>query len=204
MRVDSFFPVEFFSFQNDSIDNRELISKLENLPAPMRDSTCLSFTKDIHNLPEFNNLFSWIRSCIHEMKEYMTYDCDSIDITTSWYNVYYPGKNHYVNYHRHSMSFYSGVYYLTDGSVTTFEDPVFHRVQAQIEVLRKNIKPFEYITPEPGKLVLFPSWMFHASQTHLGRDPRYIISFNTLPCGEINYNLAAHDSRAAIEIKDPE
>ena len=99
------------------------------------------------------------------------------------------------------MSFYSGVYYLTEGASTVFEDPVIHRTQAQIEVLRKDYNPSEYIIPEPGKLVLFPSWVYHLSQIHLGKNSRYIISFNTMPAGKINYNSAA-DSKANIEIRN--
>lgn len=199
MQIDKFFPVEFFTFRNENIDNRDLISKLECVKSPIRQGTCLSMTADIHNLPEFKELFSWIRTCISEMHQHMAYDCDRIEITSSWFNVSMPDMNHYMNYHRHSMSFYSGVYYLTAGSSTVFEDPVIHRTQAQIEVLRKGHSPVEYIEPEPGKLVLFPSWVYHMSQTHIGKESRYIISFNTLPTGKINHSMA-DDSKAHIEI----
>lgn len=97
------------------------------------------------------------------------------------------------------MSFYSGVYYLTEGAATIFEDPVIHRTQAQLEVLRKKHDPLEYIIPVPGKLVLFPSWVYHMSQMHIGKQSRYIISFNTLPAGRINHSTAA-DSKAYIEL----
>jgi len=201
MHVDRFFPVEFFTFRNSDIDNQALISKLEKVRSPIKEGTCLSMTADIHILPEFSELFQWINRCITEMKNYMSYDCDRIDITSSWFNVSMPDRNHYMNYHRHSMSFYSGVYYLTEGASTVFEDPVIHRTQAQIEVLRKDYNPSEYIIPEPGKLVLFPSWVYHMSQTHLGKNSRYIISFNTMPAGKINHNSAA-DSKANIEIRN--
>lgn len=203
MQIDKFFPVEFFTFRNENIDNEDLISKLEKVPSAIREGTCLSFTADLHNRPEFSELFLWFNDCIKQMKDYMAYDCDSIDITSSWFNISFPDKNHFMNYHRHSMSFYSGVYYLTEGANTVFEDPVLHRIQAQIEVLRLNKLPFEDIEPEPGKLVIFPSWMYHMSKTHLGKNKRYIVSFNTMPTGKINYNMAA-DSRANLQVKDPE
>ena len=68
MHVDRFFPVEFFTFRNSDIDNQALISKLERVRSPIKEGTCLSMTDDIHNLPEFSQLFQWIDECITEMK----------------------------------------------------------------------------------------------------------------------------------------
>jgi uncharacterized protein (TIGR02466 family) len=101
------------------------------------------------------------------------------------------------------MSFFSAVYYVTDGSPTVFEDPVKHRTEAQLEVLRHEYAPHHFVEAVPGKLILFPSWLYHSSTPHFGNEDRYVISFNVMPTGAINYNLAT-DSVANIEVHNKE
>lgn len=201
MEVKELFPTTFFVFRNSEINNKKLIQQLESTEAEIQETTTLSMMVDLHNKPEFDYLFSWFKECIAEVKEYMEYDCDDLKITSSWFNVAMEQRGHYINYHRHSMSMLSGVYYATDGAGTSFEDPVIHRTQAQLEVLSKKYKGTEVIDAEPGKLVIFPSWLFHQGIPHIQNTRRYIISFNVFPSGKINYNLA-HDSKAHIEVKD--
>jgi uncharacterized protein (TIGR02466 family) len=201
MEVKELFPVPFFVFRNSEIDNEKLIAQLEVTEAPIHETTTLSMLVNLHNKPEFDYLFSWFRQCVAEVKDYMQFDCDELKISSSWFNVAMPDSGHFINYHRHSMSMLSAVYYATDGAGTSFEDPVIHRSQAQLEVLSKTHKGMETIEAEAGKLVIFPSWMFHQGVPHIQNTRRYIISFNVLPHGKINYNLA-HDSRAHIEVKD--
>jgi uncharacterized protein (TIGR02466 family) len=155
---------------------------------------------DLRKKPEFKELFDWFNVCLEEIRQTMKYDCDKLEITNSWFNVALGGYNMYQNYHRHSMSFYSAIYYATDGAATVFDDPVTQRNHAQLEVLRHEFSP-TYISPaEAGKLVIFPSWMYHSSQQHLDSHNRYIISFNTMPTGKINHMLAT-DSKTEISIK---
>jgi hypothetical protein len=47
------------------------------------------------------------------------------------------------------------------------------------------------IKTSPGKLVLFPSHLYHSVDEHMIEDhPRYSLSFNTFPSGQIG-NFAA-------------
>jgi uncharacterized protein (TIGR02466 family) len=201
MEVVETFPVEFFVFQNNDIDNNQLISfiqSLENVPA--KHSGIISLLHDFRQYKEFDQLFDWFNSCLNQIKECMNYDCETLKITNTWCNVSLANSGMNLGYHRHSLSFFSGVYYLTDGSPTIFEDPVIHRTQAQLEVLRFNYRP-EFVVPaQAGKLCIFPSWMFHRSAPHYENNHRYIISFNTLPEGKVNHTLAT-DSKAEIIIK---
>jgi uncharacterized protein (TIGR02466 family) len=201
MEVINAFPVEFFVFKNKDIDNQELIKKLERLDnVEIKKTTTLSMLVDLRNLPEFSDLFSWFKSCLEEVRQGMKFDCDRLEISNSWFNVAMADYKMYQNYHRHSMSFYSAVYYLTGGSSTIFEDPVRDRSQAQIEVLRHDYQPTFASEAEPGKLIIFPSWVYHNSRPHLESFNRYVISFNVFPAGKINYNLAT-DSKLEVEIK---
>lgn len=201
MEVKQLFPIEFFVFKNDKINNGKLISELEQLnDVQIKKTTTISLLVDLRNNEKFKELFDWFEQCLDRIKVSMNYDCEKISITNSWVNVALPKYNMHQNYHKHSMSFYSAIYYLTEGSATEFEDPVHDRSRAQLEVLRSNYQPWETIVPEPGKLVIFPSYVYHRSHVHVGTDSRYIISFNTLPSGKINHMLAT-DSRAEVIVK---
>lgn len=201
MEILNLFPTEIFVFKNANIDNKELVSNLEILDnIEIKKSTTLSLLVDLRNHSKFNELFKWFNDCLEEIRVSMQYDCERIEITNSWCNVALPGYEMFQNYHRHSMSFYSAVYYLTEGSPTEFEDPVYDRKYGQLEVLRHNYTPWDHSLAEPGKLVIFPSWLYHRSMIHRGTEKRYIISFNSLPTGKINYSLAT-DSKAHIEVK---
>ena len=88
------------------------------------------------------------------------------------------------------------------GAPVGFEDPVMPRTMNQLEVLRTDgYAPFEYIAPMPGKLLLFPSWLYHWTKPHIDNFERWNISFNVLPTGKINYNVGT-DSTANIELKN--
>lgn len=199
MEVLNLFPTEIFVFKNN-FDNAALIDRLKHLDnTVIKKTTTVSILYDLRNHPDFAELFAWFHDCLEQIRVKCTYDCDAFNITNSWFNVAVEGHSMYQNYHRHSMSFFSAVYYLTDGSPTVFEDPVIHRTQAQLEVLRTEFTPEYNSTAEAGKLVIFPSWMYHRSLPHMSSNDRYIISFNSLPVGKINHNLAT-DSRAFIRI----
>lgn len=201
MQILETFPTEFFIFENAIIDNQSLIDKIKEIKKTVDENAGhISLLINLKNYSEFNNLISWFEQCLNDIRQHMKYDCDEFKITNSWANCYLAKSGTSINMHRHSMSFLSGIYYLTDGSPTVFEDPVIHRSQAQLEVLRFDYSPHIPIEAQPGKLCIFPSWMFHSSIPHYGSEDRYIISFNSLPSGHINYTMAT-DSRADIIVK---
>jgi uncharacterized protein (TIGR02466 family) len=200
MDIVELFPTQFYVFENPDIDNQQLLSKLEKYGDRVKNGHVISSLHVLHNKSEFADLFSWISSCLESMRVKEKYDCDRFEITNSWFNVSRAESNMAMNYHRHSMSFFSGVYYVTHGAPTVFEDPVIHRTQAQIEVLKHDYRPIKEFFPTPGKLIIFPSWVYHYSLPHVENFDRVIVSFNSLPAGEINFNLA-NDSKVHIEIK---
>lgn len=203
METLSLFPVNLFVFYNKTFDNSKVIESLEKYADYVKQSSTLSFIRNLHDKSETAELFNWFSECLETVRTDQKYDCDKFEITSSWFNRALPQAGMSQNYHRHSMSFFSGVYYLTNGSPTMFEDPIMHRTQAQLEVLRFDYQPVESIQPEPGKLVIFPSWLFHSSIPHIANFDRYIISFNAMPTGYVNYNLAT-DSVAHITIETKE
>ena len=182
------FPTTIYDFYNGHIDNDDIIKKLSK--EKLREHTALSSIEDLHVKDGFEGLFSWFDECLEEVRQDKQYDCDRLTITSSWCNKQYAKSGMFHAPHKHSMSMWSGVYYCTTGSATCFQDPVSQRTEAQIEVLQHNFAPFEYVEAIPGRLIVFPSWMFHSTQRTVDDIDRWSIAFNTFPEGRINYNIA--------------
>lgn len=101
----------------------------------------------------------------------------------AWANVCSTG--HYHTVHAHSNSMWSGVYYVSMSSppprqprsgVIEFLDPrdCAGAIAYPGNVFGENI-PFR---PEPGMLLVFPSWLKHYVHPNAGPEERISISFN--------------------------
>lgn len=191
------FPIEFYEFYNKDIDNDDLIERLKSRRNPAHGVTS---TNDVHDDPLFSDLFGWIDQCLQKIVDDKRYDMDKLSVTSSWSNCAEANAGLGSHAHKHSMSMYSGIYYCTDGADTLFEDPVQQRLHAQIDVLQHDYNPLMSIPiGKPGKLLLFPSWVYHSTEPHYENFDRWVVAFNTLPSGNINVNLA-RDSIANITI----
>ena len=190
------FPIEFYEFYNDEIDNDNLIERLKTRRNPAHGITS---SNDVHDDPLFSDIFGWIDQCLQKIIEDKRYDMDKLSITSSWSNCAEANAGLRSHAHKHSMSMFSGVYYCTEGAPIIFEDPLQQRLHAQIEVLQHEYEPLISVPIRPGKLLIFPSWMYHSTEPHYENYDRWVIAFNTLPSGNINVNLA-RDSIANIQI----
>jgi hypothetical protein len=76
---------------------------------------------------------------------------------------------------------WSGIIYITEGADTKFLDPVYARSLSSIEIPIVNNFDRLTVTPKPGSLVVFPSFVQHYTDAHYGDNIRITISFNTLP-----------------------
>ena len=99
----------------------------------------------------------------------------NLSILNSWFNVQRPGSR--LTLHRHSGSMVSGALFLKvdeKSSPLIFEDP------RDLATYNFQGYPFEKFYPEPGDLVLFPSWLKHGSEEYINQsDERIVVSFNT-------------------------
>lgn len=200
MKTLNLFPVELYEFRNENLACEKIISILQSLDSPTKTSSNLSYTQNVHNLKDLSEVWQWVNDCLETIRISKEYQCDKFEVTSSWFNKSVSQQGMCQNYHRHTMSFFSGILYLTEGTPTVFEDAVFQRASAQIEVLRKNYLPFEKIEAEPGKLILFPSWLYHQSPPHFDNFDRWVISFNSLPTGKINEGC--HDASCYISVRE--
>ena len=80
---------------------------------------------------------------------------------------------------------------MTGGASTAFDDPCTPRVYDTQEIHRHKEMEAEWgicetVSAEPGKLLIFPSWLRHFSGRHLEDFDRWTISFNAFPEGKVN------------------
>jgi uncharacterized protein (TIGR02466 family) len=102
---------------------------------------------------------------------------------SAWATVCRAGAYHAP--HSHPDSAWSGVYYVDAGAhaedralsgVLEFLDP-----RAGVEAVTAPGDPYGEpvrVRPEPGLLVIFPSWLYHWVHPYAGHTPRIAVSFN--------------------------
>ena len=96
----------------------------------------------------------------------------NLEITNSWCNV--QGENSTLNFHRHPDSIISGIIFLQvddKSSKLYFQNPnnIYFKCDDDIS-----------IKPEPGLLLMWPSWLAHGSGEDKNMSTeRVVVSFNT-------------------------
>jgi len=138
----------------------------------------------------------WLRQCINKtVRDYfaragMAYDIDWT--VQGWANVNHFGDYH--DLHNHPHAYLSGTYYVQvpvddarppgpargdarPGRIT-FYDP--RGAAANMSAIRDDpyIEAEYTVMPEPGLLMLWPAFLFHAIHPNLSKTPRISISFN--------------------------
>jgi uncharacterized protein (TIGR02466 family) len=99
-----------------------------------------------------------------------------------WINVMRRGAVHAPHLHPHSVI--SGTYYVTappGSGAIRFEDPRLAMLMAappkKKEARREN-RSFVDVTPKPGLLLLWESWLRHGVEANGAKSPRISVSFN--------------------------
>ena len=99
-----------------------------------------------------------------------------------WINVMEKGAIHAAHIHPHSVI--SGTYYVTvppKSGAIRFEDPRLPMLMAA-PPKKKNARPenrsFVDVTPKPGMLLLWESWLRHGVEPNAARGRRISVSFN--------------------------
>jgi len=195
MKTLKLFPALLHKFENPNPRTEDLISLIDKQNPVQRYGNWAEMkvkisSSNLHLLEEFNFIVDWFRECLVEYKNHYELDCDGLDIASCWANKSLSESNAGHHIHTHNFAFVSAVYYVTSGSSTVFIDPLYNKSGEQIDVCWKKNRDIEQeIAPEPGSLILFPSWLPHYSKPHTGKQHRYTISFNALPVGSINSGM---------------
>ena len=99
-----------------------------------------------------------------------------------WVNILKPGGGHTGHIHPHA--FLSGTVYVEvpDGaSALKLEDPRLPMMMARPAVTAdapEAEKPFVYLAPRPGTVLMWESWLRHEVPTNAAKAERISISFN--------------------------
>lgn len=99
-----------------------------------------------------------------------------------WINILPEGGSHSSHIHPHSVI--SGTTYVAmpDGaSALKLEDPRLPMMMAaptRVKSAREELKPFVYIAPAPGDVLLWESWLRHEVPMSMSEEDRISVSFN--------------------------
>ena len=151
---------------------------------------------DMHkqDAPCVQRVVKFFNECLAQYKERFELNCDQLEISIAWFN-HAPSQSGWGHpLHRHPMSYVSSVYYITEGAPTIFGDPCTPRTSDTLDVWQDtlmksdgwNLGINEMYQSNPGKLIIFPSWLHHFSGRQLQDFDRWTISFNALPTGKVN------------------
>ena len=138
---------------------------------------------DFHRKPEFFRLNGFVTDAAKEVLKSLDLKTDDPEITGCWINVGPKGSRHHE--HSHPNNYLSGVYYVTTpagADSIIFYDP---RPQAHIlSMPTRRHTPFTAssmtVSVQPGRLILFHSWLRHAVDPNRAEQNRVSLSFNLM------------------------
>jgi uncharacterized protein (TIGR02466 family) len=140
--------------------------------------------------PEIGPFRGYIAQAVQEMTNFAMTDLANagrvnVDLDGgAWANVVRHGSYHKI--HNHPDCDWSGVYYVAVGSA----DPAGPAENGMIEFLDPRMGattpslggpaalPKLRVAPEPGLMLIFPSWLYHYVNTFHGTGERISIAFN--------------------------
>jgi uncharacterized protein (TIGR02466 family) len=105
-----------------------------------------------------------------------------------WANINYPGG--YNRPHVHPNSLYSGVYYVKSNAQAgelVVNDPR-PGIQTMMPIRKQGQPPKHlwreaHLDPIPGRILMFPAWLWHCVEPNKSNDIRISVSFNFIQEG---------------------
>ena len=134
--------------------------------------------------PIFADLVKSLDKHVAAFAEHCEFDLGdkSLVLEDLWINILPEGGTHSSHIHPHSVI--SGTTYVAmpDGaSALKLEDPRLVMMMAaptRRKGVREELKPFIYVAPEPGEVLLWESWLRHEVPMNMSEDDRISVSFN--------------------------
>ena len=145
-------------------------------------------TTDMHKIPVFKPLVDELFKMQIEMYREEFLSREPI-IGNMWANINPPGG--YNRPHIHPNSHFSGVYYIKapqNSGEIVFNDPRSGAHMIMPERV-KDIKPPSHlwrevrVIPLEGRMLMFPSWLWHCVEPNESNDIRISVSFNFIQKG---------------------
>ena len=185
LKKNYFYALPYYEFQSNSllIDeiNKDLLDsdKLYENPNTYNQSLRTKNYQNFYN----ENFYEWVINCLFSIKKDLFIPSTlELVITDCWINKTSKLQGHHI--HTHPNSFLSGIFYLTShiSAKTSF---IFDNYwYDSLHLFNIPKPPIEIqITPEAGKMILFPSHIKHKVSALTSDEIRYSVSFNVFFSG---------------------
>lgn len=134
--------------------------------------------------PVFADMVDALNQHVAAFAQDVEFDLDgrALVLEDLWINILPEGGMHSSHIHPHSVV--SGTTYVQvpDGAgALKLEDPrhaMMMAAPARTNKARTELKPFVYVAPRPGEVVLWESWLRHEVPINMAEDDRISVSFN--------------------------
>ena len=179
------FPIPFYEFDlsNCVEEALGLIPKESNDINPDYPGITQTNNQVLHTLDHWSFLKDKLEDCLLTIQKEEVYEPSfgHLELSRLWANMALKGSGGDQRQHRHPMAYLSGIFYLTEGADTRFIDPCYARSLSLIEIPNNYMYDSFTITPKPGNVVIFPSYVQHLTLPHTGDNDRITMAFNALP-----------------------
>ena len=134
--------------------------------------------------PIFKELVAELDKHVAAFAKDAQFDLDGRELKLEdiWINILPEGGIHTSHIHPHSVV--SGTTYVQmpeDASAIKFEDPrsqMMMAAPARLKDAREEMRQFHYVSPQPGDVLLWESWLRHEVPMNMSEHDRVSVSFN--------------------------
>lgn len=143
-----------------------------------------SLTDLPYRFPIFKGLVKVLNKHVKAFAQDLEFNLDGrkLKLEDIWINILPSGGIHTSHIHPHSVV--SGTTYVVvpeGASAVKFEDPrlpMMMAAPARLKDARPELRTFNYVTPEPGEVLLWESWLRHEVPLNMAEEERISVSFN--------------------------
>ncbi|WP_299829219.1 TIGR02466 family protein [uncultured Roseobacter sp.] len=143
-----------------------------------------SLTDLPYRFPIFKDLVKCLDKHVKSFATDLAFDLGDrpLKLEDIWINILPPGGIHTSHIHPHSVI--SGTTYVAvppGASALKLEDPRLPMMMAappRLKSATRDLQTFTYVTPEPGEVLLWESWLRHEVPLNMAEEERISVSFN--------------------------
>ena len=191
MIAEGFFPTLIYA-EDVKLDNQQLANDIiawskQNPGVKKTNVNGWHSETNMHELPQFKSLVDELFKMQHQVFKAEWLDKEPV-LGNMWANINYKGG--YNRPHIHPNSLFSGVYYVKsqpNSGKLVCNDP-----RPGIQTVMPARKPGQppkhlwrecHIDPKPGRIIMFPAWLWHCVEPNESNDIRISVSFNFIQDG---------------------
>ncbi len=191
MIAEGFFPTLIFA-EDVKIDNQQLANDIvawskQDKGVQKTNVNGWHSETNMHTMEPFKNLVDELYKMQHKIFKEEWLDKEP-KLGNMWANINYPGG--YNRPHIHPNSLYSGVYYVKTNpncGKIVFNDPR-PGIQTTMPLRKKGQPPRHlwrevHLDAKQGRIIMFPSWLWHCVEPNKSNDIRISVSFNFIQDG---------------------